>query len=246
MTRQRLLNLSLWLVLLALSALVVARARYSADLSAFLPRSPSATQQLLVQQLQDGLASRLILIGIEGADAATRAQLSRQLAATLRTRSEFVSVSNGEAASEERDREFVFQHRYQLSAAVTGQRFSAEGLRAAIADNLDLKTSPAGLSAKSLFVSDPTGETLQVIDQFERGTQPRRDDGVWNSSDGRRALLIAQTRAVGSDTDGQATALALIRAGFETARDAVAATPSPRLRLSGPGVFSVEARATLE
>ena len=69
MTRPRLLYLSLWLLLLALSAVVVARARYSADLSAFLPRSPSATQQLLVQQLQDGLASRLILMGIEGADA---------------------------------------------------------------------------------------------------------------------------------------------------------------------------------
>jgi predicted exporter len=246
MSRPRLLNLSLWLLLLALSAVVVARARYSADLSAFLPRSPSATQQLLVQQLQDGLASRLILIGIEGADAATRAQLSRQLAATLRTRPEFVSVSNGEAASQQRDREFVFQHRYQLSAAVTGQRFSAEGLRAAIADSLDLMTSPAGLSVKSLFVSDPTGETLQVIDQFERGTQPRRDDGVWNSSDGRRALLIAQTRAVGSDTDGQAAALALIRAAFDAARGAAAATPPPLLLLSGPGVFSVEARATIE
>jgi predicted exporter len=246
MSRPRLLNLSLWLLLLALSALVVARARYSADLSAFLPRSPSATQQLLVQQLQDGLASRLILIGIEGADAATRAQLSRQLAATLRARPEFVSVSNGEAASQDRDREFVFQHRYQLSAAVTEQRFSAEGLRAAIADNLDLMTSPAGLSVKSLFVSDPTGETLQVIDQLERTAQPRRDDGVWNSSDGRRALLIAQTRAVGSDTDGQAAALALIRAAFDAARAAAAATPSPRLLLSGPGVFSVEARATIE
>jgi predicted exporter len=246
MTRPRLLNLSLWLLLLALSALVVARARYSADLSAFLPRSPSATQQLLVQQLQDGLASRLILIGIEGADAAGRAQLSRQLAATLRTRPEFVSVSNGEAASQDRDREFVFQHRYQLSAAVTGQRFSAGGLRAAIADNLDLMASPAGLSVKSLFVSDPTGETLQVIDQFERAAQPRRDDGVWNSSDGRRALLIAQTRAAGSDTDGQAAALALIRAAFDAARGTTAAPSSPRLLLSGPGVFSVEARATIE
>src|SRR5579863_10589302 len=104
MKRPRLVHLSLWLLLLALSALVVVRARYSADLSAFLPRSPSATQRLLVQQLQDGLASRLILIGIEGADAATRAQLSRQLAAALRARGEFVSVDNGEAASEDRDR----------------------------------------------------------------------------------------------------------------------------------------------
>src|ERR1700683_1217093 len=180
MSRPRLVSLSLWLLLLALSALVVARARYSADLSAFLPRSPSATQQVLVQQLQDGLASRLILIGIEGADGATRAQLSDQLATRLRARRELVSVSNGEAASQERDREFVFRHRYQLSAAVTEQRFTTAGLSAAIADNLDLMASPAGLSAKSLFASDPTGETLQVIDQFERAAQPRREFGVWS------------------------------------------------------------------
>ena len=243
MSRPRLVSLSLWLLLLALSALVVARARYSADLSAFLPRSPSATQQLLVQQLQDGLASRLILIGIEGADGATRAQLSDQLATRLRARPEFVSVSNGEAASQERDREFVFRHRYQLSAAVTEQRFTTAGLSAAIADNLDLMASPAGLSAKSLFASDPTGETLQVIDQFERAAQPRREFGVWSSSDGRRALLIAQTRAVGSDTDAQAAALALIRAAFEASRGAAAPV---QLLLSGPGVFSVEARATIE
>jgi predicted exporter len=255
MTRARLLSLSLWLLLLALSALVVARARYSADLSAFLPRSPSATQQLLVQQLQDGLASRLVLIGIEGADGATRAQLSRDLATRLRARPEFVSVGNGEAASQDRDREFVFRHRYQLSATVTEQRFSAAGLRTAIADNIELMASPAGLSAKSLFVSDPTGETLQVIDQFERAAQPRREYGVWSSSDGKRALLIAQTRAAGSDTDAQAAALSLIRTAFDASRRHLggatdgaltAAAAALRLLLTGPAVFSVEARATIE
>ena len=48
MTRPRLLNLSLWLLLLGLAALVVARARYSADLSAFLPENPTDVQRLLV------------------------------------------------------------------------------------------------------------------------------------------------------------------------------------------------------
>jgi predicted exporter len=254
MTRTRLASLSLWLALLGLSGLVVARARYSADLSAFLPRSPSATQQLLVQQLRDGLASRLILIGIEGADGATRAQASHALAVNLRERPEFVSLSNGEAASQDRDREFIFQHRYELSAAVTPEHFSVDGLRAAIADNLELMASPAGLLAKSLFVSDPTGETLQVIDEFQGAAQPRREHGVWSSGDGARALLIAQTRAVGSDTDAQARALALIRAAFaaslrelDTATSATPGANGPlHLLLSGPALFSVEARATIE
>src|SRR5277367_2974306 len=111
MMRPRIASLTLWLALVALALLIVTRARYSADLSAFLPRSPSATQQLLVQQLQDGLASRLILIGIEGADGAARAQRSRALAARLRSLAEFVSVSNGEDASQDADREFIFRHR---------------------------------------------------------------------------------------------------------------------------------------
>ena len=252
MTRTRVVILSGWLALLALSMLIVARARYSADLSAFLPRSPSATQQLLYQQLQDGLASRLILIGIEGADGATRAQLSHALAARLRARPEFVSVSNGEAASEDKDRDFVFRHRYQLSPAVTPERFSADGLAAAMADNLELMASPAGLSAKPLFVSDPTGESLQVMDRFEGAAQPRREYGVWSSSDGARALLVGQTRAAGSDTDRQREAIALIRAAYAASLQSLTGVPMtpaaapPRLLLSGPAVFSVNARATIE
>src|SRR6202167_1118759 len=236
MTRPRLVNLSLWLLLLALSALVVARARYSADLSAFLPRSPSATQQLLVQQLQDGLASRLILIGIDGADAATRAQASRALAAKLRADSEFVSVSNGEDASQDKDRQFVFEHRYQLSALVTPERFTVEGLRAAIADTLELMASPAGLSAKPLFVSDPTGETLQVIEQFEGAAQPRREQGAWSSADRTRQLLIAQTHTAGSHTAAQAQAIAPIHPASAPSH---LPTQALQLLLPGPAVFSV-------
>ncbi|MFZ0007099.1 MAG: hypothetical protein WAK94_02545, partial [Steroidobacteraceae bacterium] len=48
---------------LALAAvLLVARASYTADLSAFLPRSPTAAERLLVQQLRQGLATRLIMV----------------------------------------------------------------------------------------------------------------------------------------------------------------------------------------
>src|SRR6202000_100153 len=54
------------------------------------------------------------------------------------------------------------------------------------------------------------------------------------------------------DTDGQEQAIAAIRAAFaEVARPATAASPSPaggpvRLELTGPGVFSVNARNTIE
>jgi predicted exporter len=245
MTRSRALALGLWLLGMGLAAIVVARARFSADLSAFLPRVPSPAQRLLVDQLQNGLAARLILIGIEGGDAAQRAQASSALTARLSAQEAFLAVNNGEAAIAERDRSFLFEHRYQLSTAVNAQRFSVSGLRAAIDSSLDLISSPAGLLAKSLLRSDPTGETVQVIDQLAQAGAPHSEQGVWSSPDGRRALLLAETRASGSDTDGQAEALGLIRAAFAQAVPAGSAD-SLRLLLSGPAVFAVEARASIK
>jgi len=239
MRRSRALALGLWLLGMGVAAIIVARARFSADLSAFLPRVPSPAQRLLVDQLQNGLAARLILIGIEGGDAAQRASASSALTARLSSQKAFLAVNNGEAGIEQRDRTFLFDHRYQLSSAVTAQRFSVDGLRAAIESSLDLISSPAGLLAKSLLRSDPTGETVQVIDQLAQGGAPHSEQGVWSSPDGQRALLLAETRASGSDTDAQAEALSLIRAAFGTAGPM-------RLLLSGPAVFAVDARASIE
>jgi predicted exporter len=246
----RWLPIAMWLALLGVSAAIAAGAHYSADLSAFLPRNPSPVQQLLVQQISQGPASRLILIGIDGGDAGARAAASQRLAAALRAQPQFTLVENGETDANHREREFAFTHRYQLSAAVTAARFSVAGLRAAITGSIDLLASPAGLLAKPLFRADPTGETLQVIDQFASTAPPRRLDGVWSSRDGTRALLLAQTRASGADTDAQQRALSLIRTAFARAgADVAATTAAPavlQLRLSGPGVFSVQARSTIK
>ena len=121
-----------WLGCLALAALVVAQAHYITDLSAFLPAKPTPMQRLLVDQLRDGPASRLILIALEHGDAATRAALSIAMAHRLRLDREFSSVNNGEQLTAERDREFLFQHRYLLSENVTAERFSAAGLKSAL------------------------------------------------------------------------------------------------------------------
>jgi predicted exporter len=263
LARAGLLGTLVWLVLVAIAAIVVVRARYTTDLSAFLPRSPTATQRLLVDQLRDGLASRLIIVAIEGADSQTRARISMAMEKHLRSDDAvFVSVSNGESSGTERDRAFLFAHRYLLSESVTPERFTVEGLKDAIQDTVDLLASPAGMLVKDLLPHDPTGEMVQIVGQLGAGGAPRTEDGVWVSGDAKRALLIAQTRALGSDTDGQQRAVEAIRQAFASVSGAAAAASEGRptaaghnpavhsggrvtLLMSGPGVFAVVSRATI-
>ncbi len=241
--RRSLTAITLWLVFLLGCGAIIGRTNFTTDLSAFMPRSPTPEQQLLMDQLRDGLASRLILVGIEGADAPTRARLSKHVALQLRSNPAFVTINNGEPVNTERDRNFLFNNRYLLSPAVTPAHFSADGLHDALSDSIDLLASPAGLLVKSLLPRDPTGEMVQLLEQFNSGSRPHLVDGAWASGDGVRALLLMQTRAEGSDTDAQAHAMTLIQQAFDTAP---ATSPEVKLMMTGPGVFSVTSRDSIK
>jgi len=238
----------IWVLLVLVAVVVVARATYVADLSAFLPRTPSPQQRLLIEQLREGPAAHLIIVALQGADARTRARGSTRLARLLASDPAFVAVNNGDAARLERDREFLFRHRYLLSEDVTRQRFTAQGLRAAISDSLDRLASPEGLLVKPLFARDPTGELLGIIDSLGPGQAPHTTEGVWSSPDGTRALLLVQTRAAGSDTDAQQAACEAIRRAFAAVPAALPVGQGGALRLlmSGPPVFAVASRAIIK
>ncbi|MBY4771326.1 MMPL family transporter [Burkholderia ambifaria] len=234
-----------WLLALVACGIAIARANFTADLSAFLPRAPSAGQRVLVEQLRDGIVSRLILVAIDGGDAATRAALSRRVAGTLRADRQFSAINNGEAVNDARDQQFVFDHRYLLSPAVTPRRFSADGLHQALGDSLDLLGSSAGLVAKAMLPRDPTGEVTALVDQLDSGAQPAVRDGVWVSRDGVRAVLVVQTAAAGSDTDAQARAIDAVRRAFSAATQTLPNPAAYTLAMTGPGVFSVDTRDTI-
>jgi predicted exporter len=230
--------------LTALAASVAARARYTADLSAFLPRAPTEGQRLLTEELRAGFASRFLMIAIEGGDPDTRAHVAADLARRLRADPAFVVVSDGDSEGYARTASFLLGHRYLLSDAVTPERFTAAGLHSAIGDALDSLASPEGLMAKSLFTSDPTGETLHILDGLN-SPHIATQNGVWSSHDGRRALLLAQTAAAGSDTDGQEQACRSVRSAFAAAVARAPTASALRLAVSGPGAFAVSARATI-
>jgi predicted exporter len=238
----------IWALLGMAAAAVAARATYTTDLSAFLPRSPSATQRLLVEQLRSGPAARLILVAIEGGQPHARALVSAELARRLRADPRFAAVNNGDGTGLDREREFLFRNRYLLSNAVTPERFSVSGLHAAIADAVTSLASPEGMLLKPLFAQDPTGEMLGVLDELAQDRAPTTTDGVWSSPDGQRALLIVQTRAAGSDTDGEEEACRALRGAFADARSGLAAAAGRgvTMRMSGPPVFAVASRAAIK
>jgi predicted exporter len=246
MTRHRLAALAGWLAALGLAALLAANARYTADLSAFLPRAPTPAQQLLVDQLREGAVGRVMLIAVESTDAAARAALSREMTARLRADTRFAYVANGAAADALRERALLFEHRYLLSPAMASERFTRAGLREAIGDTLSLVASSAGALAQGTLARDPTGEFAALAAaRLAEGPAPRLREGVWASRDGARALLLARTAASGADTDAQEAALRAVHEAFDAARERTGAAPA-RLRVTGAGVFAVESRALIK
>ncbi|MBX9958966.1 MAG: MMPL family transporter [Burkholderiaceae bacterium] len=240
---RRHLPILLWLAVLAGFGAVILRTPVVTDLSAFMPSAPSERQQMLVDQFKEGIIARLVIVGIEGGDAAERARLSRALADTLRPQPEFIGVQNGSAEEQARDRHYFFENRYLLSPAVTPERYSEAGLRDAIGATLADISGSAGMLIKQLLPRDPTGEIRELLAAFEGGEQPPSTEGVWSTRDGSRALLLLQTRAEGSDLEAQAQALAAVRQAFEAIPQRQAET---RLLMTGTGVFSVQSRGLIQ
>ena len=239
------LAIGAWLAFVLACTFIIARTEFTADLSAFLPRSPTPAQQILVEQLRDGVVSRLILIGIEGGTPQALAQTSKRLAERLRRQASLAAVNNGEETGAGKDREFLWRNRYLLSSAVAPDHFSAASLRQALEENLQLLGSPAGALLQRILPNDPSGELLRLIEQLAGQDRPETRDGVWFSRNGKRALLVAQTRAAGFDIDAQEHVLALIRSDFANATGSAGAA-GQKLLLSGSGVFAVSSRANIQ
>ena len=242
MTRR--LPLALWLVFGLACAWVAVQARVTADMSAFLPEAATPLQRLLVAELREGVTSRLILIGIEGAPTERLAAVSRALAKRLEGRPNFVYLATGEARRATAERDFLFANRYLLSPGVDAQRFEPAALAAALQRGYEVLGSSAGPLVRRYLPADPTGEFLRLAAAVEAESRPTSVAGVWMSRDERTALALVQTAAKGFDLDAQQANLALIEQAFAAARKEADAEGAV-LRLSGPAVFAVLSRETI-
>ena len=228
--------LALWLLALAGASLLAARhVQVATDLTAFLPDAASETETLLLQEVRQGTASRLILIGIEGAPADELAGLSRALSRRLREEQSLRRVENGEFAEQAALVELLLRHRYLLSPAVGPERFTAAALRNALEARLAELASPAELVIKDWLPRDPTQELLAILETWRPGHGPGYHDGVWFDAGRERALVLVETVAPGFDMAAQKSVVGLIEQTFL----GIESGSTARLVMTGPGPFSV-------
>jgi predicted exporter len=216
------------------------------ELSRLLPEGATPTERLLLTELRTGATARLILLALEGEDADRLAEASKQLAAWMNKSGAFHYVGNGEQAWTQEERERLFQYRYVLSPHVQESMFSRDQLRHSLEQRLSDLTSPLSPMVKALIPADPTGEFMKILQGWMTWAAPRRHQGVWFSSDLRRALLVAETKATGFDMESQEQLQEQIRETVRRVAGVPVGAAPPHVVMTGPSVIAVEMRQTIQ
>lgn len=236
---RRIALVSLWWLLLALAAFGVQRGlNVGSDLRSFMPPAENADQRLLMDEIGEGPASRLLLLAIGGAPQDTLADLGHGLARALRGNPQFTRVLDGESDASALD-PALLPYRYLLSPTLDNAVFDRKFLRDQLEQRVEDLSSPAADLLEPLLPRDPTLEVLALAQRWTPPKAPVTRSGVWFSPRGE-ALLLVQTQAAGFDPTAQGTAIAAIEATFQ----ALPASGSAKLTISGPGYFSVLVSAT--
>ena len=238
----------LWLVAMALGIGILANSRVHTDMSVFMPRHPTKSQAVLVNQLQEGAASKVVLIGIAGLAENEFEPTTVAFAEALRGSSLFSVVANGRVASNPATQKLLFDYRYLLSDAVDAQRFSVAGLKQSLALRASDLAGSAGLMSAQLMASDPTAETLHIAENLAAGytatadSAPTIRNGLWGDAAATRAVLIAVTRASGTDLDALEIALNEVQERWSALRNR---PPAAKLLLAGAPMMAVQSRAAI-
>lgn len=235
LTRSALSILALWVALLAgLTWFVQRHLQIGADLRLFLPSPSTPEQQLLLEEIGEGPASRVLVIALEGAPPEQLADTSRALVESLQSNPHFLLATNGEMSLDAISDELL-AYRYLLSPTLDATPLDARYLHAELLERARDLGSPAGAFLEPWLPRDPTLELLKVLQRWRPMQEPNRLFDVWFDRDGRRALLLAQTEAAAFDPDQQRLALTELDRAFNQA----AAGNDIKMTVSGAGKFSV-------
>lgn len=234
LTRAALLILFAWVVLLAgLGWFVQRQLQVGTDLRLFLPSPTTAEQQLLLEEIGEGPASRVMVISLAGAPPEQLADASRALVESLQPSKSFRLVTNGEMSLDNVPDDLL-PYRYLLSPTLDERPLDAKYLHAELQERARDLASPAGAFLEPWLPRDPTLELLKVLQRWQPMQEPNRQFDVWFDGEGQRALLIAQTRAAAFDPDQQRLAVNELNAAAERL-----ASEDIKMTFSGAGKFSV-------
>lgn len=235
LTRRALLILFVWVVLLAgLTWFVQRQLQVGTDLRLFLPSPTTAEQQLLLEEIGEGPASRVMVISLEGAPPEQLADASRALVESLQPSQYFRLVTNGEMSLDSVP-EDLLAYRYLLSPTLDERPLDAKYLHAELLERARDLASPAGAFLEPWLPRDPTLELLKVLQRWQPMQEPNRLFDVWFDREGQRALLLVQTRAAAFDPDQQRLAVDELNAAAER----LAREDGIKMLFSGAGKFSV-------
>src|SRR5688572_25896246 len=126
LTRTALLILAVWVVLLAgLAWFVQRQLQVGTDLRLFLPSPTTPEQQLLLDEIGEGPASRVLVIALEGAPPEELADASRALVESLSSNQHFRLIANGEMSLDAIPDDLL-AYRYLLSPTLDAQPLDAK------------------------------------------------------------------------------------------------------------------------
>ncbi len=242
---------AVWIALIAACAVQVARTPVVTDASSFLPGPANATQRLMMDQLRDGLSTRIMVIGLQlpsGAgiappnaeQTAALASASRALRKKLADDPQFVWASNGDLNELTVERDRVYAARYLLSRNTTEVQFSSEGLARAFAELERMLTSAQGSAIRSIATADPTLTAMELLEKASQRTTPATGEGVWLGADGTVALNLVETASTGVDIEALTKTIEFARrSAEEVLKDWPANQTRPKVEFAGSGYFNV-------
>ena len=217
-----------------MAVVVIAQLRLTFDLGAFLPRQKTVLHEVLVEQIRSGPASRLVIIGINGASPDALADASEQMKQALAAESRFTSVANGELAFDDAQVPAPIDRYFLLMRDLD---FDADSLDAAVQSRLRDLAFAGGRPLLDLIARDPFLATLDVLMQLSPADT---GGGLWFAEDGS-AVLIAETKAASIDIGAQRVAIEAIKRAFEDLPNA----SSLEIEITGVGAFSVELQESI-
>lgn len=226
-----------------LTVMVFALVPVRSDMAELLPSGRTQAARLMLRELRSGVATSLILVGIEGASETALVGISDRMADILGHDGRFAFVQNGRHVLGEDELAALFARRYLLSPASNAAAFETPALRRDFEKLLDGLQSSASPLVQQYGLPDPTGAFPALLAAWSGASRVRSVHGVWFAAAGAapRALLLIRTQMTGLDLAAQDAAIEAVQRAFATVRGD---TPA-RLLLAGPAVFARDASAAI-